>query len=212
MADTALTRPVASAAVENLGWRFLMNGIYAGVPVGSIQEAADVAVRAAALGGPSLRIDVRPDRVELGLQTYAVGVTQADVETARAITEELGREKIVEASVQVLEIAIDALDIPKVVPFWKAVLGYVERGAPDDLVDPAGVGPTIWFQQMDAPREQRNRIHFDIAVAHDEAERRLAASLAAGGTLLSDEWAPAFWVLADPEGNEICICTWQGRD
>ena len=24
--------------------------------------------------------------------------------------------------------------------------------------------------------------------------------------------APAFWVLADPEGNEACICTWQGRD
>jgi 4a-hydroxytetrahydrobiopterin dehydratase len=24
--------------------------------------------------------------------------------------------------------------------------------------------------------------------------------------------APAFWVLADPEGNEACITTWQGRD
>ncbi len=24
--------------------------------------------------------------------------------------------------------------------------------------------------------------------------------------------APAFWVLADAEGNEACIATWQGRD
>ena len=30
--------------------------------------------------------------------------------------------------------------------------------------------------------------------------------------LLTDEYAPAFWVLADAEGNEACLCTWQGRD
>ena len=29
---------------------------------------------------------------------------------------------------------------------------------------------------------------------------------------MSDAEAPAFWVLADVEGNEVCICTWQGRD
>jgi 4a-hydroxytetrahydrobiopterin dehydratase len=65
---------------------------------------------------------------------------------------------------------------------------------------------------MDAPRPQRNRIHFDIVVAHDEADRRREAALAAGGTLVSDDAARAFWVLADAEGNEICICTWQDRD
>lgn len=43
--------------------------------------------------------------------------------------------------------------------------------------------------------------------------RRLVdAALAAGGRLLSDRVAPRFWVLADAEGNEACICTWQGRD
>jgi len=36
--------------------------------------------------------------------------------------------------------------------------------------------------------------------------------LAAGGALRSDAEAPAFWVLADPEGNEACITTWRGRD
>ena len=39
-----------------------------------------------------------------------------------------------------------------------------------------------------------------------------AAALAAGGVLVSDRAAPAFWVLADAEGNEVCVCTWQGRD
>jgi 4a-hydroxytetrahydrobiopterin dehydratase len=65
---------------------------------------------------------------------------------------------------------------------------------------------------MDAPRPQRNRIHVDVSVPHDEAPLRIEATLAAGGTVQSDAEAPAFWVLADPEGNEACITTWQGRD
>jgi 4a-hydroxytetrahydrobiopterin dehydratase len=36
--------------------------------------------------------------------------------------------------------------------------------------------------------------------------------VAAGGTLVSAERAPRFWVLADPEGNRVCFCTWQERD
>jgi 4a-hydroxytetrahydrobiopterin dehydratase len=93
------------------------------------------------------------------------------------------------------------------------VLGYAEEAEPGNaLVDPLGQGPAVWFQQMDAPRPQRNRIHFDVSVPHDEAGRRLEAALAAGGTLVSDAAAPAFWVLADAEGNEACVCTWQGRD
>ena len=45
-----------------------------------------------------------------------------------------------------------------------------------------------------------------------QRQSRIDAAIAAGGRLLSDTQAPAFWVLADPEGNEACICTWQGRD
>ena len=88
---------------------------------------------------------------------------------------------------QGLEIGIDALDIPAIRPFWRAVLGYVDEpgqdGPPNGLVDPVGQGPAIWFQQMDAPRPQRNRIHFDVSVPHDEAAGRIAAALAAGGRL-----------------------------
>ncbi|WP_418607938.1 hypothetical protein [Georgenia sp. SUBG003] len=29
---------------------------------------------------------------------------------------------------------------------------------------------------------------------------------------MTDVYAPAWWVLADAEGNEACVCTWQGRD
>ena len=53
---------------------------------------------------------------------------------------------------------------------------------------------------------------FRVSVPHDEAEPRIRAVLAAGGTLVYDAQAPAFWVLADAEGNEACVTTWQGRD
>ncbi len=152
-------------------------------------------------------------------------VTPPDIELARRISAVVAERGLVTdpevdgdapRSVQVLEIAIDALDIPAVRPFWKAVLGYadeVDRHGPGDaVVDPVGQGPAVWFQQMDAPRPQRNRIHLDISVPHDEAPRRVKAALAAGGVLVSDAAAPAFWVLADPEGNEACVTTWQGRD
>ena len=79
-------------------------------------------------------------------------------------------------------------------------------------MDRRGQSAAIWFQQMDEPRTQRNRIHFDIIVGHDEAAGRIEAALAAGGHLVSDSAAPAFWILADVEGNEVCVCTWQGRD
>ena len=40
---------------------------------------------------------------------------------------------------------------------------------------------------------------------------RIQAALAAGGTMVNDASARAFWVLADPEGNEACLCTWEDR-
>jgi 4a-hydroxytetrahydrobiopterin dehydratase len=130
--------------------------------------------------------------------------------TISAIAAELGIAAEPTAVTQ-LEIAIDALDIPAVKKFWEAVLGF-DAHLEDDSVDPYGRAPAFWYQQMDAPRLQRNRIHMDVTVPHDVAQQRIAAAIAAGGTLVSDKEAPAFWILADPEGNEACICTWQGRD
>jgi hypothetical protein len=67
-------------------------------------------------------------------------------------------------------------------PFWRAVLGYRYRGdsPEEDLIDPRGRGPSLWFQKMDAPRPQRNRIHIDVWVPHDQAEARVAAAITAG--------------------------------
>jgi 4a-hydroxytetrahydrobiopterin dehydratase len=223
MAETLSMRQ-ASDAVTGLGWRYILGMLRTCVRVNSLAQAAQVATQAAAVTGADghLSIHLRLDRVVLTLQTAASAtVTPPDVELAHRISQavsELGLETDSRGpdSVQMLEIAIDAIDIPSVRPFWKAVMGYEDEpgssGPEDPLADPAGQGPAIWFQQMDAPRPQRNRIHIDISVPHDEAEHRVQAALAAGGKLMSDAAAPAFWVLADAEGNEACITTWQGRE
>jgi 4a-hydroxytetrahydrobiopterin dehydratase len=229
MAQT-LSRQEASDAVSDLGWRFLLGTLRTSVPVGSLTRAAEVAARVVAVCGSDadghLRVDIRPERVVLSLQSLELAaLTARDVDLARRISaamREVGLRTESEIgagaprSVQLLEIAIDALDIAAVRPFWKAVLGYCDEagadGPQDPVVDPVGQGPAIWFQQMDQPRPQRNRIHIDICVPHDEAPRRIEAALAAGGRLVSAARAPAFWVLADVEGNEACVTTWQGRD
>jgi len=222
-----LSRLAASGAVTGLGWRFVLCEFRTQVLTGSLPLAADVAARAAAVADAQghLRMDVREDRVILALQTAEVAwVTPLDAELAREISAVAGEFRLTTQpgagrtgrSVQVVEIAIDAMDIASIRPFWKAVLGYVDEpgrpGPQDPLVDPLGQGPAIWFQQMDAPRPQRNRLHFDVSVPHDEAHQRIQDTVAAGGKLVYDAEAPAFWVLADPEGNEACITTWQGRD
>ena len=217
-ASPKLSREAASRAVEAIGWRYLLGALVTSVPVGSLTEGARLATAVVDAAGPDadghLRVDLRPARVELSLQTRsAAAVTGLDVDLAHRLSEVITRAGARTAgAVQALEIAIDALDIPAVLPFWRAVLAFELGPDGESLEDPAGLLPAVWFQQMDAPRPQRNRIHLDVTVAHDEAEARVRAALDAGGVLVSDDRARAFWVLADVEGNEACVCTWQDRD
>ena len=220
--DARPTRQQISDAVDPAGWRLVLGAIYTEVPAPSLveaTEAASLAVSAVGADGQGhLTVDIRSDRAVLRLQSADVlGVTGRDVRLAYDVSGALAARgwQARPGAVQALEIAIDALDIPLVRPFWKAITGYADEPGSElnaALVDPSGRGPEIWFQQMDAPRPQRNRIHIDVDVPHEAAGARIDAAIAAGGRLLSDDAAPAFWVLADPEGNEACICTWQGRD
>ena len=225
--DPLLSRPAAAAAVADVGWQYVLAAFQAAVPVPSVSAGVEViaaAVRAAGADADGhLRANLRVDRVEFTVQDLAhTGVTNRDVDIVRTVDTALGPlghgylpPTGGPRTVQALEIAIDCRDRERIRPFWKAVLGYVDEPGPtgdNAIVDPTRQGPCFWFQRMDAPRPQRNRIHFDVTVPHEEAEARVAAALAAGGRLVSDAHARAFWILADAEGNEICVCTWQDRD
>lgn len=146
------------------------------------------------------------------------GITSRDVALASAISSQAAELGIVSdiAGLTQLELGLDTAHRQQLAPFYAALLnGEVRDGEP---VDPSGQVPTVWWQEPDGdatwalpeqPFEQR--WHFDVWVAHDEAERRLRAVLNAGGRLVSDRAAPAYWVVEDADGNRSCICTPAGR-
>jgi 4a-hydroxytetrahydrobiopterin dehydratase len=149
--------------------------------------------------------------VDLKLVSHDVSrVTRRDLDLARRISE-IAREQGVDAdpaATSEIELALDTADLAAVGPFWAALLtGSPDSLAGDDVVDPGGRVPLLWFQHTDAHATPRQRFHLDVWVPHDLAGERIAAAVAAGGRVVDDGNAPAFVVLADPEGNRACVCT-----
>jgi 4a-hydroxytetrahydrobiopterin dehydratase len=204
-----------SEGVED--WRVVFGGACALFRTGSFAAGVALVEAIGRLAGAANHhpdVDLRPESLIVLLRSQGIdGLSQRDVELARQISAAARQLDIPAdpAAVQTVQVTIDALVGPDVMPFWRALLGYQDMGD-EDLVDPRRRGPSIWFQEMDAPRPQRNRIHLDVSVPHDQAEARIAAAIAAGGHLVTDRFAPSWWVLADAEGNEACVATWLGRE
>ena len=221
-----LRRNDAQAAVEPFGWSYLLGSLVARYPATSMVDGVELATVVIDAAGTAcqnrLQIDVRPDGVRLGVADGSGGVTALEVELVARIAAALGARGVHPAPssttseshpVVELEVAIDTPDAERIAPFWLAALGYDQsRFINGALIDPAGRLPTVWFQAMDPVRTERNRIHLDVTVPHQEASKRIAAVLAVGGTVGPTSAPPAFTVLVDPDGNEVCISTWQGRD
>ena len=132
------------------------------------------------------RIDIRPDGLTVSLITAtddSMGMSRRDLELARAISAAaaglgLAADGTDVQSVQ--PIVIGAVEIPRVMPFWKALLAYVERpdSPEEDIVDPRGRGPGIWFEKVDDLNAMRPRMHVAVWVPPDQAEARVAAAVA----------------------------------
>jgi len=215
--EYARITPAEFAALDGLDdWRFVLGGIHASFRADSFGAAAALVTQIAAAAEELVHhpdIDVRyPERVRVYLTTHATGgLTTLDADLARVISAAAAAAGATSEPVvaQAVEIAIDTLDADGIRPFWAAVLGYPDTGG--TLVDPLRIGPPVWFQEMTEARTQRQRFHIDVSVSHDVAEQRVAAALAAGGTMVNDTFARSWWVLADADGNEACVCTWQDR-
>ncbi len=195
-------------AADGVGdWRALYHLVSAHFRTRSLAEGVPLVEAIGRVAGEvdHLSVDLRARGV-----TVSMGVR--DVELARRISEAAEGLGIAAdpTAVQVVNVTLDAVVGADVLPFWRVVLGYGQIGD-DYLFDPLRRGPGFGLQVMDVARPGRNRIHVDVAVPHDQAEGRVAAALAAGGRLVSDAHAPKWWVLADAEGNEVCVATWLGR-
>lgn len=112
------------------------------------------------------------------------------------------------AEVTQLELALDTAGQDAVGRFWAALLtGRTDSLIEETVFDPTDRVPSLWFQTTDDHEIPRQRWHLDLWLAPEAAPGRIAAALAAGGDLVDDSHAPSFTVLADPDGNRVCICT-----
>ena len=155
-------------------------------------------------------LDLRKSWIDVRLVSgYDVGgATEVDVELARQIS------AIVSAagacceseSISRLELGLDTPDHDRIAPFWAAVLDreYVSGDGWADVGDRHQTQPLIWFQHS-GTQEPRQRWHLDVWVDPSQIQPRIDAAIAAGGTRISDA------ILSDPDGNKVCLCSWQGR-
>ena len=199
---------LASDGVDD--WVVLHGGATTVFRVGSIGEAARLAVAIAAIdgfegSGAVLTIVDASLNVRLTRDLWQLEARHVDL--ARAVSAVAATHGAVadRASVQEVQVAIaskpDAVDVG----FWRAALGYVPT-SDDSGVDPLGHGSTVWMQELDDAKPLRHAMHVDVSVARDQAERRLAAALAAGGRVV---WETGeHWTLADRAGNRVCITAW----
>lgn len=210
----------AADGVED--WRVIGDGACTFFRTGSFAAAARLVQAIGELPGiedHTPDVDIRRDGVTVRLLTVTrdyYGMSRRDVELARQISA-AAREQGVPAdplAVQSILIVPGAPNTKEVMPFWRAVLGYEPRGdnPEEDLVDPHDRGPALWIEQMAEPRQGGGAIHMAVWVPYEQAEARVAAALAAGGHLVRDNFAPAWWTLADAAGNEVDVATVMSRD
>lgn len=107
---------------------------------------------------------------------------------------------------------LDCTNPEQLAPFWAEALRY--RANPFHppyltLTDPMGQSPELILQKVPEPKRGKNRMHLDLLVDDIERDahrlqslgaRRLSAEPLTGPT--GDRWI----VMADPEGNEFCVC------
>lgn len=213
------TETLSGHEIASLGlsdWRTLQSKLHARFRTGNFATGL---LLVDAIGAAAERVNHHPDldlrytHLEVALFSHDVGAkTQRDVDLAREISAlAAGLGVVAEPhGLTLAEAGLDTWDAAEILPFWRAVFA-VPAGDHEEVVDPLGFSSTIWFQQTDRHQTPRQRWHFDVWVARDEADARIAAALAAGGVLVDDGEAPSFTVLADPQGNRVCICTHAGR-
>ena len=217
-----LTEAEVDAAVQDgLGdWRPLFGVLAARFETGDFTTGARLVAEVAGLADAMDHhpdVDLRYGAVEVRTWSHDVGgITRRDLRLAAAVSQVAAELEVgaVPGRLQSVEWALDTWDLAEVKPFWAAVLGLEEHD--DEAVDPGGRWPSVWFQpteqhvaaQLGAPRQ---RWHADVRVPPETVEERMAAVLAAGGRLVSDDQAPAYWVLEDAKGNRACLTTWLGR-
>lgn len=136
-------------------------------------------------------------------------VTQQDVDLARLITEIASDHKVDAdpASVSVLELGLDTRHSATIAPVWAVLLtGNADaqgHGSPSyEIRDATGRVPNLWFGAADGQETASQRFHVEVYVAPEVVEQRIAAAVAAGGTVVDEGGSPSLTVIADQEATQ----------
>ena len=217
------TTQVREAGLED--WRQILGALKARYRTGDFATGMALVTaigEAAVKAGHTADLTLTPADLVVGLSTRhgtRQGITSLDLDLARLVSARAAHLGV-RADPSGLTQVEPGLDTPhgeRLAPYYAALLGSeVVHGEP---VDRSGQVPTVWWQEPSdeqdgsqlPDRDLEQRWHLDVWVAHDEAERRLQAVLAAGGRLISDAQAPSYWVVEDEDGNRSCLCTPSGR-
>lgn len=193
-------------------WVVLHGGPTAVYGTANLAEAAALAnsiSQIPELDGTQVQLNIVTKRLTVRLTREVWNIEAEHIELARAISKVAKSLGAVAERHQVQEVQIaiaakpDAIDLG----FWRAVLGY-EPMLDDNGIDPLGNSSAVYMQEIDVTKELRHAMHLDVSVAREIAEQRLASAIAAGGVVVDDSHAPAWWVLADRSGNKVCIVSW----
>ena len=203
----------AFLAAEGGGdWVVLHGGPTAVYRVGSVVDAAKLAVAVGALpgfDGSTASMTITTGILTVRLTREMWFLDEPHIELARAVSA-LAREHGAvpdRSAVQEIQLAISAKPDAINLAFWRAVLGY-RPSDEDNGMDPLGFSSTVWMQPLSSDKSLQHAMHVDVSLPREQAEARLEAALAAGGRIVDDSAAPEHWVLSDPAGNRVCICAW----
>ena len=108
-------------------------------------------------------------------------------------------------------LVLDCANPEALAEFWAPALGYTNVGSAGSyvmLLPAEGDGPQLLLQRVEEAKAAKNRMHLDIHVADigAEADRLLALGASRLETDPLDEHGTHWFLMADPEGNEFCIC------
>ena len=194
-------------------WRVTGTGpqaVFTAASLGHAAQLVDAIVAAADRFGVRPDVDLRPEGVVVRVPNRdAEGIAAASREFAAAVSSaaaDLGLDPA-QQRVQSVGVYIAQNSQADARPFFLAALGYEEVGD-TDAADPLRCGPQLAFNPITGDRPGRGRSHFDVFVPADQAKARVEAALAAGGRLVDDAYAPAWWSLASPENHGVDIASW----
>jgi catechol-2,3-dioxygenase len=111
---------------------------------------------------------------------------------------------------RIASLVVDATDAEALGRFWADVLGWaiVKRGGYGVTIAAEGTLEIDFRTVPDGAKPAKNRLHLDLKPLRrsqaDELDRLLG--LGARRVDVGQRTDSSWYVLADPEGNEFCLC------